>query len=276
MYECIPGVLYEKFRDGEQLFEIKKHPVKNYYPHFHYATEICFVKSGQFEAVINGERVSVGAGDILFINPGELHQYIETGECDVVIAIISEIYSSDFVTEFGQVSFDHVLRTKEVNAKIYTLMEEFYETQSQNYFLENKIFADKLYSFLIRNYQFKERDTSTKLLNKILDYIYEKYKEDLTIENVARHFSYSKVTISKLFQQKVRVDFRVFVNDVRADMVRRMMNDPRYADWQLLQLVEECGFNSVATFYRSYKRRYGELPTAERAKLISSGTAKEM
>ena len=143
-------------------------------------------------------------------------------------------------------------------------MDEYYLTQKTNYFMENKIFANRLYSLVCRNYPFKTRDQSDFLLNKILEYVYTNYKEDLTIERVAEHFSYSKVTISKLFQQKVKVDFRVFLNNVRADMVHRMMHDPKYKEWQLLQLVEECGFNSAATFYRSYKRRYGVLPNADR------------
>lgn len=267
MYKCQPGVLYEQYRDGELLFEIKKHGVKNYYPHFHYATEICCVRSGGFDAVVNGRRFSVKAGDILFINPGELHQYIQTGESEVVIAIISEIYSHDFTTEFGDAAFDNILCGKpDVNRQISDLMDEYFPLQADNYFLENKIFCNRLYSLICRNYPLRERDPSTSLINNILEYIYANYKDDLTIETVARKFSYSKVTISKLFQQKVCIDFRVFVNDVRADMVRRMMHDPKYKNWSLLQIVEECGFNSVTTFYRSYKRRYDVLPGEEKAR----------
>lgn len=252
---------YEKYRDGDMLFEIKKHVVRDYYPHFHYATEICCVQKGEFNYIVNGKLGQAQQGEILFINPSDMHQYFESEECEVIICILSEKYTADYTAEFGSVAYDNLLTDKAVNAEIIRLMEEEYDKQYSNYFMEDKIFANRLYTVLHRAYEIKKHEPADFLLNKTLEYVYNHYNEPLTVELVAKQLSYSPVTISKLFQKKINVDFRVFVNNVRADMVHKMIRDAEYKDWKLIQIVNECGFDSMATFYRSYKRRYNELPS---------------
>ncbi len=264
MYEYDDKKIYEKYRDEERLFEIKKHTVGNFYPHFHFATEICCVRSGGFDYIINGKRGRAEAGDIVFINSGETHQYFESDSCEVTVAVMSEIYSGDFIYEFGEAGFATRLTDRKVNEQIFKLADEFYLTQKTNCFLENKIFANKVYALLCRNYPLSKRDKNDVLLSNILKYIYDNYKNRITLETVAEQFSYSPVTVSRLFQQKIGVDFRVFVNGVRASKAQQMLFSADYKDWNVIQIAMECGFTSVATFYRSYKRRFGCLPDKDK------------
>lgn len=262
------GMIYEKYRDDEFLFEIKKHKVEDYYAHFHFATEICCVRSGYFDCVVNGKMRRAVAGDIFFINSGEVHQYLENEDCKVTIAIMSEIYSADFTQEFQDDAFDNVLQNHEVNAQIFALFEEYYEKQKNTFFIENKIFANQMYSILRRNYPVYKRDKNDSLLGEILKYIYKNYANPITLTTIAEHFCYSKVTISKLFQQKVNVDFRIFVNNIRADRVRRMIRDSAYKNWDIISIALECGFASSATFYRTYKRCFGCSPEQEKERKL--------
>ena len=262
MYEySSDGKVYEKYRDQSSLFEIKRHNVKQYYAHFHYAVEVCFVLSGSFEYSINGKKGKASEGEIVFVNPGELHEYFASENCRVYVVIMSEIYSADYCMEFGPVSFDNLLTNQAVNAKIKQCFDECFKNRQECSFLENKIFANKLYVLLHRNYSMKAQTKNELFLNKILEYIYSHYKENITEKTLAEQFSYSTEAISKLFQKEIKIDFRVFVNNVRADAANKMLNDTNYKDWPLSQIAMECGFVSFATFYRSYKRRFSCLPT---------------
>lgn len=254
------GKAYEKYRDGNMLFEIKRHSVKSYYAHFHYAVEICFVLKGSFEYSINGKKGRADEGELVFINPGEMHEYFENNDCELYVVIMSELYSADYIAEFGPVHFDNRLGNLAVNAKLKELFDECFENRGTNCFFENKIFVNRMYSLLYRNYTATEKTGRELFLNKLLEYIYTNYKENITVEKLAKEFSYSAVTIAKLFQQEIKVDFRVFINNIRADMVHKMLKDVKYKDWSLAQIVMECGFVSLATFYRSYKRRFGCTP----------------
>ena len=254
------GKVYEKYRDGAMLFDIKRHKVKGYYTHFHYAVEICYVIKGSFEYSVNGKRGVARQGDIVFINPGEMHQYFESENCEVYVMIMSEQYSSDYTVDFGKISFSTLLDNKEVNKKVKIILDEGFKSWKTNYFFENKILANQLYSILKRGYPETEKTKNALLLNKILEYIYSHYNEPLTLERLAEEFSYSSIYIAKLFQKEVHVDFRVFINSVRADMVHEKMKDASYREWSVAQIAMECGFVSLATFYRSYKRRFGCSP----------------
>lgn len=251
---------YERFRDETCLLEIGKGEISDFYQHFHFATELCCVNRGVFDYIINGKRLQAKAGDIIFVNPGEMHQYFAVPYSEVYMIVMNEMYSADFVHEYGNVLFDNLLNDYAVNRQVFQLIEEFFPQQEEALYLEKKVFADRLYAILCRNYVLRPVEKSSALLIKILEYINNNYKSQITLESVAEHFSYSKSMISKLFRQKVNVDFRAFVNNVRAAKVRQMLHDPVYREWNLLQMVTECGFAGISTFYRSYKRYFGELP----------------
>ena len=261
MYEYqFDGKTYEKYRDTVMLFEIKKHSVEPYYAHFHYAVEVCYVLKGELECAINGRKQLAKQGDVLFINPGEMHQYFQNKTCELYVVIMSEIYSKDYTMEFGPLCFNNLLQNKEVNEKIKELFDECYESRENSHFFEKKLFANQLYRYLFYNYPLKERTGNELLLGKILEYIYAHYKDEISIKTLSEEFAYSPTLISKIFQQEVGVDFRVFINDIRAEMVHIMLHDSKYNEWTLSQIVMECGFISMATFYRSYQRRFQCTP----------------
>ena len=108
------GKTYEKYRDSMMLFEIKKHLVKAYYAHFHYAVEICYVLSGELEYAINGRRQKAKQDEIVFINPGEIHQYFHDDSCELYVVIMSEIYSQDYTMQFGSIRFNNLLQNKKI------------------------------------------------------------------------------------------------------------------------------------------------------------------
>lgn len=261
MYEYqFDGKTYEKYRDSLMLFEIKKHSVKSYYAHFHYAVEVCYVIKGELEYAINGRKQIAKQDEIVFINPGEMHQYFQDDSCELYVVIMSELYSQDYTLQFGSVHFSNLLQNKEVNKKIKLLLDECYKKRKDNYFFENKIFANSLYSYIFRNYPLKEQSNNDLLLNKILEYIYTHYQEQITIKEISQALGYSAPSISKIFQQDIGVDFRAFINDIRAERVHIMLNDSKYNEWSLSRIVTDCGFVSLATFYRSYQRRFNTTP----------------
>ena len=264
MYDYRFDASYEKFRDSEHLFEIKKHAVEDYYPHFHYATEICCVRKGSFEYAVNGRRGRADTGEIIIFNPGEIHRYFKSKDSEVIIAILSKEYFADFNKDFPEYIFPSVLGDKAINKIIIGLFDKYYDLQKDNFFMENKIFANKICSIICRNYKVIKKNAGEALLIKVLEYIYDNFMNPITPQSVADTFSYSRSQIVKLFQRNVQMDFRAFVNNVRAERVDQMLRDPKYDDWPLVQIVLECGFSGLTTFYRSYKRCFGKLPDGNR------------
>jgi quercetin dioxygenase-like cupin family protein len=57
------------------VFLLNAHPGRGPGPHRHPYDEVQFVRSGTGRYVVNGEEFEAGAGDILVIKAGEIHEF---------------------------------------------------------------------------------------------------------------------------------------------------------------------------------------------------------
>ena len=93
-----------------------------------------------------------------------------------------------------------------------------------------------------------------------LNYIYKNINNKITLDSLAKEFNYTKTSISRFLTKYLKTDLRRFINDLRAEQVRALLNNENYNDKSILDIALSCGFDSAATFYRSYKRRFMKLP----------------
>ena len=120
-----------------------------------------------------------------------------------------------------------------------------------------------LFSEIIERYGLEDRveipEADLDLTASVLQYIYEHYNEKITLENLARVFHLSPTALSKKLGKHLGVDLRVFVNDVRVQKAMQMMEYPAYQVKAINEIAFLCGFSSMTTFYRSYRRNFGSI-----------------
>jgi transcriptional regulator GlxA family with amidase domain len=117
-------------------------------------------------------------------------------------------------------------------------------------------FLDKI----IKHYGVTDKTVPNENITNIISYIYKNYKNEISLDILAKEFNYTKTSVSRLISKYLKTDLRKFVNDIRAEQVRTMIKDPKNSNLSIIDIALSCGFDSVATFYRAYKRRYNELP----------------
>ena len=125
--------------------------------------------------------------------------------------------------------------------------------------LERIGIVNLIYAKIIEHYglrEFKGFNTSKVEIDTILQYIYENYKEPITLESLADRFGYNPRVLSGKLSKTTGMDFRIFISDIRMQKVITMCHDKQNADMALIDIVSRCGFNCVASFYRAYKRAY--------------------
>lgn len=89
---------------------------------------------------------------------------------------------------------------------------------------------------------------------------------ELTVEKVARHVQLPPKTVSLVLNQHLQKSFNTFVNAYRIDAVKQRLTDPASEHLTLTGIAFECGFNSQATFQRTFKQMTGLSPTEYVAK----------
>ena len=90
----------------------------------------------------------------------------------------------------------------------------------------------------------------------------EKAYEDpeLSLTQVARQLKTNPTIISKIINQGFQLNFNDFINFYRIKAVKEKLKAGEQKTQTLLGIAFDCGFNSKATFNRSFKKASGVSP----------------
>lgn len=110
-------------------------------------------------------------------------------------------------------------------------------------------------------------DESNENLNKwkerIKELIEEKhlYKNpELTIVDLSKELDTNVSVISKTINQGFGINFNDFINNYRIEAIKKSFENGKHKKSTLLGIAFDCGFNSKATFNRSFKKNTGCTP----------------
>ncbi|GAB3890487.1 helix-turn-helix domain-containing protein [Spirosoma agri] len=84
--------------------------------------------------------------------------------------------------------------------------------------------------------------------------------QELTVEKLGQHTQVNARLISAVLNQHARKNFNSFVNEYRVSEVKHRLTDPAYDHLTLTGIAFESGFNSQATFQRTFKQLTGLSP----------------
>ena len=86
----------------------------------------------------------------------------------------------------------------------------------------------------------------------------------LNLDAVAQHTGLPHKTISSVLNQHVHKSFNEFVNEYRINAFTEKMQQPGTENLTIAGIAFDCGFNSQATFQRTFKQVTGMSPTEYR------------
>lgn len=97
------------------------------------------------------------------------------------------------------------------------------------------------------------------------DHLY--LKPNLNIEEFARKIGIHYREVSAIINKQFDTNFFEYVNLYRVNKAKEMLNNPKYAEMTILDILLESGFNSKSSFHRFFKR-YTGMSAAEYRKKI--------
>lgn len=259
----ISDSLYET-ADAEYTFVLKKHPNLGYPPRFHSSIEIYYVDEGSMSADVNSNHYIVNKGEIIIVNPLEIHKYDKIGDAFVSVFIFDIGFLSDFNKLYKEKILPTHLKNTEYNKEIFNVLAGIKPSNKSNTSLSplaKQAYVNFVLDKIVTYYGVVDKTTLNENITSIISFIYKNYKNDISLDVLAKEFNYTKTSISRLLSKYLKTDLRKFVNDIRAEQVNAMLKDPKNKNTSIIDIALSCGFDSIATFYRAYKRRYNELPT---------------
>jgi AraC-like DNA-binding protein len=225
---------------------------------FHSHIELYFVEEGEMEFLVGGHQRTLRAGEMSVAISYESHAYktreysrssvfiIPVYLCEqFIIATRNRKANSPFITDKETVSYIKfcINELKKENINEITQLGYIHVILG---IVMDKIFSDE-----------NVPSHDALIPSKMLLYINENFKSEITLDSLAAKFGYHKSYVSRYFKQCFRVGFCEYLSAIRLKNAMILMNEQKHS---ITHCAMESGFNSMRTFYRVFHDEFGCSP----------------
>ena len=264
------GYLKEDFR----LFHINDQTKKDFSYHYHDFHKIIVFISGKVTYHIEGKAYHLKPRDILLVSQGAIHK----PEIDpsvpyerYIFWIRDDLSCQELNTCFQKAndrSFNLVRADSALQERLKDLLPEIEQT------LQNKHFGDTV----LRNALFtqfmiyinriflrtssspdKKAYSSDTQVEQLLKYINRNLSENLSIDQLAERFFFSKYHMMRKFKNETGYTIHNYITSKRLLMARSLISQ----GIPVMKAAQASGFHDYTTFVRAYKKQYGKAPSCE-------------
>lgn len=226
-----------------------------------------YVKKGQGEFVENGIRHIVNEGQTFFIPPDIPHSYRQMSEEWIihVIGFTGVLCGQLMDTIKMKDSGVYLVKDRELFPRSIHRMISLKERCDEDV---QRYLSKEGYSFLMDmavNVQIMEKgipDQKYSVINKIMEYLEENFRQDLSLDMLSEHVSLSKDYLCALFRKKTNYTIMQYLNIIRIGWARIYLE--QYPEKNVEEIGLMCGFRSPSYFGKIFKRVVGTTPAGYR------------
>ncbi len=232
-------------------------------PHLHSHIEIVLLTSGVSVGVADTKEAEMGAGDLFISFPNQIHYYLDkVRPVEHSIVIISPDMCPEFNNIFKtMVPESPVFKNAGENQRIVSAIDNIVECRKRNdEYSETEVRGSLLIlmSELCRSMKLvKNVSYDSDMAKAIINYCYENYANEISLQSIADELHISRYYISHLFGQRLHIGFNDYINSLR---VRSAAEILKSGDKTVTEVAYAVGYNSVRTFDRCFLKVRGMTP----------------
>ena len=264
------GYLKEDFR----LFHIKDQTEKEYFYHYHDFHKIIVFLSGKVTYHIEGKAYHLKPRDILLVSQGAIHK----PEIDpsvpyerYIFWIRDDLSCQELNTCFQKAndrSFNLVRADSALQEHLKDLLPEIEQTLQNKHFgdtvLRNALFTQFMIyinRIFLRTSSSPDKKTysSDTQVEQLLKYINRNLSENLSIDQLANRFFFSKYHMMRKFKNETGYTIHNYITSKRLLMARSLISQ----GMPVMKAAQASGFHDYTTFVRAYKKQFGKAPSCE-------------
>ena len=271
----------EKLLQKGKLIQIRPHTRFVHFPkHTHNYVEVIYMCKGTTTHIVDGNRVVLEEGDLLFLNQNAVQEILPAGEGDIAINLI-------ILPEFFDAAYelmgadDNLLRdflvgslredTRSVSylyfhvadiLPIQNLMENMIWSvlhNQQNKRSSNQITMGLLILHLL-NYMDKmetgEKRFYQEFVVTVLNYVESHYKNG-TLSELAELMGYDVYWLSREIKKRTGKTYKELLQTKRMNQAAYLLTNTRIP---VTEIMEKVGYDNSSYFFRKFKERYGVSP----------------
>ena len=264
------GYLKEDFR----LFHINDQTKKDFSYHYHDFHKIIVFISGKVTYHIEGKAYHLKPRDILLVSQGAIHK----PEIDpsvpyerYIFWIRDDLSCQELNTCFQKAndrSFNLVRADSALQERLKDLLPEIEQTLQNKHFgdtvLRNALFTQFMIyinRIFLRTSSSPDKKTysSDTQVEQLLKYINRNLSENLSIDQLANRFFFSKYHMMRKFKNETGYTIHNYITSKRLLMARALISQ----GMPVMKAALASGFRDYTTFVRAYKKQFGKAPSYE-------------
>lgn len=264
------GYLKEDFR----LFHINDQTKKDFSYHYHDFHKIIVFISGKVTYHIEGKAYHLKPRDILLVSQGAIHK----PEIDpsvpyerYIFWIRDDLSCQELNTCFQKAndrSFNLVRADSALQERLKDLLPEIEQTLQNKHFGDS-VLRDALFTqfmiyinrIFLRTSSSPDKKTysSDTQVEQLLKYINRNLSENLSIDQLANRFFFSKYHMMRKFKNETGYTIHNYITSKRLLMARSLISQ----GIPVMKAAQASGFHDYTTFVRAYKKQFGKAPSCE-------------
>lgn len=241
--------------------------------HYHDSYEIYFQISGARNFFVNDNYYPLSHGDILLINPFELHysisckesiqysRYVMNLKMDSLYSILNSEEASQLFELF---KYNKISLTIDELDNVISLLKKIDTESKIDFFLSQKysrMATVELLLSLLRiaqgRFSLNKEYYPQNDLIRAIQYIKKNYNRDITLADAAAYIHVTKYHFCRIFKQFTGATFLQYLNNLRLSEAHRLLAT---TELPLSHISEEVGFSDTAHFSRIFKQVHGYPP----------------
>lgn len=261
-------------------------------PHKHGYLEVMIVLSGRVVHLVGAERITLGAGDILFLNKHVEHAIMKTEAEDVAVNVsLTDAFLSVAAAQLRETSFFSMLTE---NARLrgegrYLHFSTEGDIAAKN-LLENiiiELISEKKdsvaakYLEILMQYLARESerllvggtvlgDKRTERMKAVTEYI-KSSSTSATLTEISEKLYLCPPYLSKLVKEYFGKSFKELVVDEKMLRANTLITK---TDMNVGDIIRAVGYENESYFHKEFRKRFGETPLAMRKKLLHNSKNK--
>lgn len=239
--------------------------------HWHSNIEIFYIISGSVNVWVNSNKYELSNDNLLVININEIHssQYAQSG--DGVLLQIPYEFVKSYYPDIDSITFicNSLLEANksEKYTRLKGMLKEIdyiYNEKKDGYILKSYSLVFDILFELVTNFSInkppKENIKSKKNLDrltKIVDYIKENIRSDLTLDMVAENFNFTPQYLSNYFKKYMGISYKKYLITLRLESAYKELVN---TDLSIVNIAIDNGFPDSKAFNKIFKEVYGASP----------------
>lgn len=277
----------EKLLKKGKLIQMRPHTrFVNFPRHRHNYVEVIYMCQGSTTHLVDGNKVVLEQGDLLFLNQNAVQEIMPAGQDDIAVnfIVLPEFFNMAFsmMGEEENLLKEFLVGTlcgkNETTSYLYFHVADILPIQNlvENmvwtifYDLSNKRSSNQITMGLLLlqllNYMDK-METGSKQYDKeltgvVLSYVEEHYRTG-SLTELAGMLGYDVYWLSREIKKRTGKTYKELLQARRMSQAAYLLSSSRLP---IVDIVESIGYDNTSYFYRKFKEKYGMSPKEYRGK----------